>query len=70
MRLAHGIRQLPALARERLERALDAKADRLAAARYKAAIGYDLPLEERSTWLRRAAHGAPAIKHRVAHPHL
>lgn len=68
MKLAHGIHQLLAHARERLERALDRKADRLAAARYIAATGYDLPLEERAEWLRHAAYGAPVTKHRVERP--
>jgi ribosome modulation factor len=60
------IRTLTRQARERLERALNRKEERLAAARYSAATGYDLPLAERSEWLRHAAQGAPTVKHRVS----
>jgi hypothetical protein len=67
MTIAHWIRSLPARAGERLEHALNRNAERLAAARYFAATGHDLPLVERAEWLRHAAHGAPAIKHRVTH---
>lgn len=68
MRIARWIRTLPALAQERLERALNRNLERDAAARYFAANGHELPLAERAAWLRQAAQGAPTTKHRVARP--
>jgi hypothetical protein len=61
---------LRSLARQlsaRLERTLNRREQQRAAARYRAAIGYDMPRDERAAWLREAASGAPMKKHRLPH---
>lgn len=66
--IAHRIHTLPTSLWERIEHALNRRQERLAAAEYRAAIGYDLPIDERAAWLRQAAIDAPEIKHRVTRP--
>jgi hypothetical protein len=63
--------QLPGSIRALLARLFDRSTaeQRAAAARYWAAVGHDMPLEDRAPRLRQLAQGAPGIKihHR---PHL